>query len=105
MPKVYLKSYVTEKGTMIAMCDSELIGKTFKEGKVELDLDKYADFYKGQLLEVADAERNIKEEASIYSANVVGKRSVNILIKNGIVAKEDVKQVESVPFVHLYNVL
>ncbi len=90
---------------MIAMCDAELIGKVLSEGKMELNLDRYADFYKGQLLEPAEAERNIKEEPSIYSANVVGNRSVNILIKNGIVGKEDVKQVEGVPFVHLYNVL
>jgi hypothetical protein len=101
--KVYLKNYVTEKGAMIAMCDADLIGKVFTEGKKELDLKRYADFYVGDLLEEAEAMLKIETE-TIYTANVVGKRSVAAFIKGGLVSKSDVMTIANVPVVHVYKV-
>ncbi len=104
MDKVYFKSYATEKGMMIAMCDSELLGKTFTEGKKELDLERYADFYKGELMtEKMAMELAAKDE--IYSANVVGERSVEAFIKAGVITKADVMKIAGIPIVHLYRTL
>lgn len=105
LESVYFKSYSTEKGIMIAMCDKELLGKVLTEGKVELDLERYAAFYKGELISQEDAVEKLKEDRVIYSANIVGKASVDAFIKAGIIARPSVKTINKVPFLQVYNVL
>ena len=98
--KIFVKRYDTEKGLMIAMCDEELLGKEFSEGRSKLDLNKYASFYRGELL---DPEKIKIDFESIYSANVVGERSVSLIIKNGMASPRDIKKIDGVPFLHVYR--
>jgi hypothetical protein len=98
---IYFKRYQTEHGDIIAMCDEELIGRIIKEGKIEIDLDKYASFYKGELLKEEDAEALIGD---IYSANIVGERSAKIIIKKGLASENDVRKVNGIPFVQLFKI-
>ncbi|MDE1851647.1 MAG: DUF424 family protein [Candidatus Micrarchaeota archaeon] len=100
--KIYIKTYETEKGTMIAMCDEELLGKEFGDGKAKLDLNRYASFYKGELQE--EGKISIDME-SIYSANVVGERSVAIMIRTGVATEDEIKRVSGIPFLQVYRVL
>lgn len=100
---IFLKKYASEHGAVLAMCDEELLGRVLKQGKIYLDLEKYAGFYKGELLNEEEASGIVKGE-EIYSANVVGERSVAIMMSKGIVGKDDVKKVGKVPFVQIYNV-
>jgi hypothetical protein len=98
---IYFKSYLTEHGSVVAMCDEELMGRVLRSGKLVLDLERYASFYKGELLAEAEAAGRISSER-IYSANIVGERSVGIMVKFGLVAPDDVRLVENVPFVQLF---
>ncbi|MDE1824025.1 MAG: DUF424 family protein [Candidatus Micrarchaeota archaeon] len=95
-----MKRYDTEKGMMIAMCDEELIGREFSEGRAKLDLNKYASFYKGELL---DQEKIKIDIENIYSANVVGERSVAIILKSGMANPEDIKRIKGVEFLQVYK--
>lgn len=99
---IYFNLFKTPKGTMIAMCDQELMGKVLKEGKIEIDLVKYGAFYKEELISEEEAKKRI--DPSVYSANVVGNRSVGILIEKGIIKKGDVKTIQGVMYVHLFKV-
>ncbi|MDE1850711.1 MAG: DUF424 family protein [Candidatus Micrarchaeota archaeon] len=101
---IYLKIHKTEKGDMIAMCDENLLGKTFSEGKAELDLKTYSDFYKGDLI-AKDQIIKVIGTAQLYSANIVGKESIEILVEHGIIEKGSVKTIAKVPYVHIYNVV
>jgi len=100
---IYVNKFDTAKGIMIAMCDEELIGRVLREGKVEIDLKQYGSFYKGVLVNEIEAEKYVTEK--VYSANVVGERSVNILLEKGIVKKDQVRKCEGVSYVHLFRVL
>jgi hypothetical protein len=100
---IFLKKHSGEHGVILAMCDEELIGKVLKSGSIYLDLAKYASFYKGDLLSEKEAADLVDSE-EFSSANVIGKRSVEIMISKGIVDKSDVKRVEKVPFVQVYKV-
>jgi MoaA/NifB/PqqE/SkfB family radical SAM enzyme len=51
-----VKIHKHEKSTIVAICDKELVGKTFSEGKRKLDLKTYADFYKGKQVSEKEAE-------------------------------------------------
>ncbi|MCL5100471.1 MAG: DUF424 family protein [Candidatus Marsarchaeota archaeon] len=100
---IYIKNYNTESGTVLAMCDQELIGNIYSEGKLELDLKSYSEFYVGELINEEEVETYI--EGELYSANIVGKRSVGIVVSKGIVSRDDVKEVGGVPFVHIYTMV
>ncbi len=99
---IYFNKFDTAKGRMIAMCDEELMGKVLKEGKLEIDLKQYGGFYKGDLVTEDDAKAQI--DKSVYSANVVGERSVKLLVDAGLVKASDIKTVQGVKFVHLFRI-
>lgn len=99
---IYLNKFDSPKGIMVAMCDEELIGRVLKEGNREIDLKRYGGFYKGELMTEDDARKIIN--SSVYSANVIGERSVKILMDAGLVKPLEVKSVQGVPVVHLFKV-
>jgi uncharacterized protein len=102
---IYLKIHITPEGEIIAMCDSELLGKKFKEGKLELDLSTYSEFYKGDLVEDDEASDYIKNSRSFYTANIVGEKSVAIFLRKGLVSRKEVRKVKEVPYVHIYTIV
>ena len=82
---MYLKTYNTESGIMVAACDREIIGKTFSEGELTIHVSK--EFYKGEYAtetEVIDA----LQKATI--ANLLGERAVSCAIKSGVIDKDNV---------------
>ena len=99
---IYMNSFDSPKGIVMAMCDEELMGKVFTEGKIVLDLKQYGAFYKGKLVSEATAAASISD--AVYSANVVGERSVKLFIDAGLVRPEEVKSVQGVPMLHLFKV-
>ncbi|HLC78441.1 MAG TPA: DUF424 family protein [Candidatus Nanoarchaeia archaeon] len=82
---------------VIAICDSNLLGKTFEEGKLQLEVKE--SFYKGR--EISESELiEIMEEMSGEDAtfNIVGKESTKAAIKAGIIEEESVKTIAGIPF-------
>ena len=82
---------------VVAICDSDLLGKKFEEGKRQLDIRE--NFYKG---EEASKENAIKliQRQSIEDAsfNIVGKESIAAAIEAGIIQKEGVHKIKGIPF-------
>ncbi|HUB92836.1 MAG TPA: DUF424 family protein [Candidatus Saccharimonadales bacterium] len=101
---IYIKVHTTPEGEIIAMCDSELLGKVYKEARLELDLLQYASFYKGDLIEEKAAE-STPAINDFYTANIVGKRSVGIFVKKGIASESEIKTIKGVPYIHLYKLV
>lgn len=101
---IYIKLHDTPHGEIVAMCDSELIGKVYSGSKAEIDLKKYSGFYKGELVEEVKAEP-IAEKRDFYTANIVGTRSVGLFIKSGVASKSDVKKVSGIPYLHIYKAI
>ncbi len=91
----------SKKGTILAICDSELLGKTLKEGKLVIDLNKYRSFYEGKLISETDPslEQIIKNADSI---NIVGKKAIETLKKFGLDVS-GVKTIESIPHLQIYR--
>jgi len=96
---VYMRVQEKGKETIVALCDKELVGKVLREGEMVLDLEKYASFYKGEATEAADAARELKAATSI---NLVGKRSVALARKLGLVEKGEIMKIGGVPHVQIY---
>jgi len=82
---------------VVAICDEDLIGKKFGEGKFQLDVKE--NFFKEKEAseeEVIKIIQNLSKEDATF--NIVGEKSINTAIKTGIISKKDVKEIQGVPF-------
>lgn len=82
---------------VVAVCDSDLIGKRFEQGKFQLDVKE--SFYKGEEISEEKAIFILKK-MSIEDAtfNIVGKNSVKTAIQAGIIDEEAVGKIQNIPF-------
>ncbi len=77
---------------VLAICDSELLGKKFTQNDFQLDLT--GDFYKGE----EKSEEEIKELLKdIYIINAVGKKCIDFLLKNNLIEKEKIITIKGIP--------
>jgi len=82
---------------VVAICDSELIGKKFETGKSQLDIKE--DFFKGEEKserEILEIMKNLEKEDATF--NIIGEKAVNTALKAGIITREGIKEVSGIPF-------
>lgn len=99
MNRVYLKIFKAKNHTLVAVCDEDLIGKTFKEGKLQLQVTK--NFY-GETLTSINKALEIINEADI--ANLVGKNVINAAINKGYVSEDAVIYIAGIPHVQVIKI-
>ncbi len=81
---------------MVACCDKELRGKTFREGKLKLSLE--TEFYGNALMGLSEA-LVVLDGADIL--NLVGPEIVGGAIEKGLVHPAAVISIEGVPHVQV----
>lgn len=82
---------------IVAICDSELLGKRFEQGKFQLDVKE--SFFKGDKTDeekVIEIMKDMEKEDSTF--NIIGKKSVNAALKAGIIKKQGIKKIQGIPF-------
>jgi len=82
---------------VVAICDSELFGKKFEQGNLQLDLT--GEFFNGEEKseeETLELMNDLSKEDVTF--NLVGKAAVNLALKASIINKEGIKTVQDVPF-------
>ena len=82
---------------IIAICDTDLLGKKFEQDKFQLDVKE--SFYKGEeksKQEILDIIQ--KEDAEDATFNIVGKDSINTALESGVIAQESVGEIQGIPF-------
>ena len=88
-----VKKHITQDHRLIlAMCDKELIGKKFSEGKKYLDLT--TGFYKGKEMNINEIKDLMKKA---YMLNLVGKKSIQVATDLGLIA-ENIMTVKTIPY-------
>jgi len=86
---------------ILALCDSELLGKVFEEKELILDLKTYHSFYDGEKVNEKKAIELLKNATNI---NIVGKRSVETAKKALKINAEGVKKIKGIPHLQIYRV-
>lgn len=82
---------------VVAVCDSEILGKKFEEGIKQLDVRE--NFYKGDKKSEQELIEFLKDMAMEDATfNIAGKKAVNCALKAGIISKEGIKHVQGVPY-------
>ncbi len=91
-----LEAYVNLKkmgrNVLLAICDSEVLGRTLREGKIVFHVKEK--FYNGGKVSVEEAVGMIENSTIV---NLVGKNCVEKAIAKGYVHPEAVIQIEGVP--------
>lgn len=86
--KFRMKVYRVGREVVVAVCDSDIVGKTFREGEVKIEVKE--SFYGDVDVDEEDVRRALKV-ATI--ANITGKRAVKIAIEMGIVDESNVLKI------------
>ena len=78
-------------GSVLAVCDEELLGKTFSEGRLRLYVSEA--FYGGDTVEEGILIQHLQRARSI---NLVGSRVVSIAVREGLVDENRILTVDGV---------
>lgn len=83
--------------TVVAICDSDIIGKKFEDEKRQLDLRD--NFYKEQEVDEKQLRKimqmQMREDATF---NVVGKNSIKIALEESVFAEGTTSEIAGIPF-------
>ena len=85
---------------ILAVCDEDLVGKSFEEGDLYLDVNE--EFYKGEK-KTKDEVLELLKSNEFQSFNIVGKESISVAVEAGLVSNKNVLTVEGVP--HAQSIL
>jgi len=80
----------TEFGTLIAVCDKELSGKTLQDKKLEIFVNPR--FYGNEQIgeEIMELINNSND------GNVIGNNIINLLLKNKIITKKSIIKIKGI---------
>jgi len=82
---------------LVAICDRELLGMKFEEGKIVLDVKE--NFYSGDDVEEERLIEIIQDMATEDATfNIVGEKSIDVALKCGLINKAGIKYVQGVPY-------
>jgi hypothetical protein len=97
--EVYVKIHHHGKEVVVAICDEDLLGKTFTEGAVKIEVSER--FYGGEKMKIKEA-MEVAKRATI--ANFLGKNTVKYAIKSKLVHKDAVIVIASIPHAQLIKI-
>jgi len=82
---------------VVAVCDSDLVGKKFEEGKKQLEVRE--NFFKEEEVDAEKLKKILEYEfADGASFNIVGEESVGVAKEIGLVTENAIGSVEGIPF-------
>ena len=81
---------------VIAVCDEDLLGKIFEEGKLQINVKE--NFFKGETV-TPEQLRNILHEGRTEDStfNIVGKESINLALETGLIEESGITTIQGVP--------
>jgi hypothetical protein len=94
--QVRLRVVHDKRGVLVAACDAELLGETFREGSKKLEVS--AQFYGGPLCTV---EMAVEALAEADVANLVGEATIKAAVDKGLVDPQAVIYFGAVPHVQI----
>ncbi len=81
---------------IIAVCDAEIIGKKFEDGRLQIDINET--FFKGQIVDEFKAKKILAKALEDYASfNIVGERAVAMAIELGLIEKDKVLYIKNIP--------
>jgi len=81
---------------IIAICDSNLLGKRFEQGNLQLEVNEA--FYGGEKKTEQEIEEMVRDFITDdASFNLVGEKTIKIALKLGLIDEEGIIYVQGIP--------
>jgi len=93
---MFVKIHRNERDTILAACDEDLVGRTFREDNKRLDVSEI--FYKG---EAVGRDMLVERMKNVTIMNLVGDEVVTIAIEEGYASEDSVIEVDGVKHVQV----
>uniref|UniRef100_A0A7C2SD21 DUF424 domain-containing protein n=1 Tax=Archaeoglobus fulgidus TaxID=2234 RepID=A0A7C2SD21_ARCFL len=87
-----MRVYRVRGEVLVAVCDSDIVGKTFREGDLKLEVKE--SFYGDEEVGEEEVKRALRN-ATI--ANITGSKAVNLAVKVGIIDKSKILYIDGCP--------
>ncbi len=87
-----MRIYRVKGEVLVAVCDSDIVGKTFREGELKLEVKE--SFYGEEEVGEEEVKRALRN-ATI--ANITGSKAVKLAIRIGIIDKNRILYIEGCP--------
>ena len=97
---IWIKVYTTQGEILLAACDEKVLGETFEEGELQIEVSQ--SFYGGDKVTCEDFKRQLKT-ATI--ANLVGMEVIEIALELGMVNEESVIEIGGVPHAQIAKMI
>ena len=94
--EMYLKSHHHGAHTLVAVCDCDILGKKFTEGRLKIEVT--ADFFGGEKASCSEVEAEL---AKATMANFVGCKTVEHAISLGYVERDCILSVDGVLYAQM----
>lgn len=94
--QVHLRVMHDKRGLLVAACDAGLLGETFRQGKMKLEVS--TEFYGGALCPI---EKAVEALTKADFANLVGETTINAAVDKGLVDPQAVIYFGAVPHVQI----
>jgi hypothetical protein len=96
MGDILCKIHKSNTRWILALCDFDIYGKKFVEGKLQLDLT--TQFYKGETLNEEQVREEIKKcLAEDASFNIVGEEATQIAKDMELITEEGITYIQEIP--------
>lgn len=95
---IYVKIHKGQEKIVVSVCDKDLVGKKFSEGKLCLNVKK--DFYKGEIVDEEKLKEILKNAINL---NIVGKESIEFALKEKVIDKNSIMKIKEVPHAQVYS--
>jgi len=96
---MHAKVHSDGANSVLAVCDSALLGKTLSDGKIEFCVSE--SFYAGEEIEREKLLELLEEHDNI---NLVGTECVNAAIEKGLISKKSIIRIEGVPHAQVFKI-
>jgi hypothetical protein len=96
--RFFVKTTNYQNSNMLNMCDEDLLGKTIKNGKLQINITQ--SYYGQRLVEQAEAE-TLLQRCSIL--NLVGKNTIQLSVDLKVGSQQGVKTIDDVPFLIVFK--
>lgn len=97
---ISIKIYRQGNDVLLAACDENLIGKTFEEGKFQIEVKK--DFYNGERVTPEILKKLLKD---VTIANLVGDETIRHAIEIGLIDPECIIKIKGIPHAQMVKML
>ena len=95
----YMKLRKIGNTVLLAICDTDILGKTLCEGKIVFHVKE--DFYKGSKVTIEEAVGMIQNSTIV---NMVGRRIVKKAIEEGYVHPDAVLNIDGIPHAQIVKI-